>query len=332
MYLPSCTYYVSNSARQSSELRPVVNSPFLGDNVVVNSVQQAAACTRDPVNGLRDPVHGLRDPVHGLRDPVHGLRDPVHGLRDPVHGLRDYGSAAWLENSSPAKLPDYRHYCYEPRQQYRHQSGKWSVYHHHQTNHHHHHHHLQQASSPSSAYSFSPDEPVYRDSQTDGVFNHTNGERFLGYDHAGMVYAGGGHGATRYHTSAAFGDSNAVGSAARPPLPPATTTTNTTSPGLSGSVSKPLHSGVVPSVGRNRILPPGFDAFIIEAADERDKSHGSPVSPETGADLGEAKPGEEMGDDDKPSDPFRAAGTQGEDSPSSNEDHTKEPSMCYIHI
>ncbi|CAL8254572.1 unnamed protein product [Lota lota] len=179
MYLPSCTYYVSNSARQS-ELRPV-SSTFLSDNVV-NSVQAACA-------------------------------------RDAAPGLRDYGPA-WLENTS-TKLPDYRHYCYEPRQQ---------------------------------------------------------------------------------------------------PFP---------SGGL--SVSKPP-SGIVPSVGRNRILPPGFDSFIEAAEEERQgKNHCSPESPETETTRAGRKvtnPGEEMcAKKTEPVDPLRA-GMREEDSPSSNgtnEDHPKEP-------
>lgn len=266
MYLPSCTYYVSNPARQA-DLRSV-NPPFLGDPV-------PAACSRDT-----------------------------------VQGLRDYGST-WLDNSS-VKLPDYRHYCYEPRQQYRHQTGKWSVYH--QTNHHHHHHH------PSPSY-FSPEETVFRD-PADGVFNNNN-ERFVGYDHAGMLY--GGHGAaSRYHTST-FGDGNAAGSAARAFTPG----------GLPGSKTP---SGTVPSAGRNGILPAGFDAFIeaAEEHEEQEKIQCSPEGPETpGADRKDTHPGEEMCDKKtEPSEPLRA-GLQGQDSPSSNgtnEDNTKEPSMCCIYF
>ncbi|KAG7254812.1 hypothetical protein CRUP_033990 [Coryphaenoides rupestris] len=286
MYLPSCTYYVSNPAARQPELRPV-NSPFLSDSVV-NSVQAAAAaaaCTRDP-----------------------------------VQGLRDYGST-WLDNTGSATkpLPDYRHYALL-RAEAAAATGKWSVYHHHQTNHHHNPHRRHLAPSPSY---FSPDESVFRDSAltspSDAVLNNSS-ERFLGYDPA-VVY--GGHGAaaaaaaTRYHTHSAFSDSNSV-------VGPF---------GLSVSNSKPPSVAIVPSPGgRNRILPPGFDAFIdaTEEHQQRDgnKSRCSAESPETetpgGADNKDTHPGEEVCDKKtEPSDPLRA-GTQGEDSPSSNEDNSKE--------
>ncbi|KAK0152761.1 Homeobox protein Hox-D11a [Merluccius polli] len=326
MYLPSCTYYVSNPARQS-DLRSV-SSPFLADNVVVNPAAQ----------------------------------------EPPPPGLRDYGSVPWLDNgggsSASAKLPDYRHYCLEPRQQYRHQAGKWSVYHHHQAaaaaaaaaNHHHHHHHHRHHLAP-SPYSFSPDEATaFRDAALASPAEG-GGERFLGYDPAaGPVYGthgggGGGPAASRYHASAfSDGGCSLVGTAARPFPPPPSAGVGGVGGGLSASGSgsnnsKPPPLGIVPSVlGRNRILPPGFDAFI-EAAEvahdarrEEEKEGGRCSVPAESPGTETAKdphhhhhlhhPGEEIGGKRTgPSDPS-GAGTRGGDSPSSNgtnEDNAKEP-------
>jgi len=177
MYLPSCTYYVSNPAARQPELRPV-NSPFLSDTVV-NSVQS-------------------------LRD--YGSTWLDNTATKPLPDYRHY--ACYEPRQQQQQQQQYRHHQ---------QTGKWSVYHHHQSNHPHHqsnhpHHHHRRHLAPSPTY-FSPDEPVFRDSAlaspSDAVFNNSS-ERFLGYDPT-VVY--GGHGAAaaaRYHTHSAFSDSNSV--------------------------------------------------------------------------------------------------------------------------
>ncbi|KAG7270050.1 hypothetical protein CRUP_007150 [Coryphaenoides rupestris] len=293
MYLPSCTYYVSNPAGQTARVE-----------------------TRQLP---------LPERQRGELGPGRRRRRRLHP--GPVQGLRDYGST-WLDkhrlrHQTTAGLPDTTPATSRgQQQQYRHhqQTGKWSVYHHTRpTTPPPHRRHL----APSPSY-FSPDESVFRDSAltspSDAVLNNSS-ERFLGYDPAVGVRR------TRClllllllpvttHTRRS-GDSNSV-------VGPF---------GLSVSNSKPPSVAIVPSPGgRNRILPPGFDAFIdaTEEHQQRDgnKSRCSAESPETetpgGADNKDTHPGEEVCDKKtEPSDPLRA-GTQGEDSPSSNEDNSKE--------
>ena len=147
---------------------------------------------------------------------------------------------------------------------------------------------------------------------TDGGFNHS--ERFLGYDPAGTVY--GGPGAARYHT-AAFSDSGAVGSRAFPPA------------GLCGS--KPP-SGLRPSAGRTRVLPPVFDSFIEAAEEERrgkSRCSAGRLQTETRR-AGRREPGPGTGCEEKtgPLDPLRA-GMEEEDSASSTNEDPKEAGMCH---
>ncbi|CAL8298502.1 unnamed protein product [Merluccius merluccius] len=225
-------------------------------------------------------------------------------------------------------------------------------------NHHHHHHHHRHHLAP-SPYSFSPDEATaFRDAALASPAEG-GGERFLGYDPAaGQVYGthgggGGGPAASRYHASAfSDGGCSLVGTAARPFPPPPSAGVGgcgvgggLSASGSGSNNSKPPPLGIVPSVlGRNRILPPGFDAFI-EAAEvahdarrEEEKDGGRCSVPSESPGTETAKdphhhrhhhhPGEEIGGKRTgPSDPS-GAGTRGGDSPSSNgtnEDNAKEP-------
>ena len=245
----------------------------------------------------------------GVREPAgQGVRDPggQQGLWDPGQGLRDYGTSTWLDNSA-TKPPDYRHYRYETRQQ-------WSMYH--QTSHHHHHHHHHLAPAP--CY-LSPEDSALPSPCTEGGFNH-HSERFLGgYDPAGTVF-GGPPGTARYHT-AAF--SSGVGSRALIP-PPA---------GLCGSSKPP--PGLLPSAGRSRVLPPGFDSFIEAAEEERrGKNRCSAVgSLQTEscrrAGRRESGLGTVCEEKTRPLDPHRA-GMEEEDSASSANEDPKEPGIHQV--
>ncbi|XP_029926929.1 homeobox protein Hox-D11a-like [Myripristis murdjan] len=152
--------------------------------------------------------------------------------------FRDHGSALLDNNShSAGRLPDYRGYCYpEPRQQYA-PPGKWSLY---QTNH--------PAVSSSSSCFYTPEEIVFHGdpgltSPSERIFNNSN-DCFL---YGGAVY---GAPAPRYHAQTFAG-------ALR------------TFPG-SPSASKPP-SPLLSPVGRNGILPPGFDPFFeaTEGGDQK---------------------------------------------------------------
>ncbi|KAM4607401.1 homeobox protein Hox-D11a-like [Polymixia lowei] len=166
------------------------------------------------------------------------------GARDTT-AFRDYSTSLLDHNPSSGKLADYRHYCYEPRQQY-HPAGKWSLY---QANHH--------VPSASSCY-FTPDEAVFhRDpglpSQTEGIFN--NNDCFL-YD--GAVYGVG----PRYHAQT-FAESAVPLAGAQRTFPDG------------ASASKPS-SRFLSAVGRNGILPSGFDAFFEATEREQAKAESTP--------------------------------------------------------
>ncbi|XP_071392913.1 homeobox protein Hox-D11b-like [Centroberyx affinis] len=132
-------------------------------------------------------------------------------------------------NSHPAgRLPDYRGYCYpEPRQQYP-PPGKWSLY---------------QASrpvaSPPPSCFYTPEEVVFHGDPTlppssERIFNPNN-DCFL---YGGAVY---GAPSPRYHAQAFAGALRTFHGSPSAPKPP---------------------SPLLSPVGRNGILPPGFDPFF----------------------------------------------------------------------
>ncbi|XP_056148284.1 homeobox protein Hox-D11a-like [Lampris incognitus] len=156
----------------------------------------------------------------------------------------DYGPALLDHNHPTGRLPDYRNYfCYERRQQYQ-PTGKWSLY---QGTH--------NANSSPSCYYATPDEAAHP-SPSERVFG--GGDRYL-YDAA--VY--GAHGAG-YQP---FAESGVVLSGA-----------HMTFSSASPSASDKTHPRFLPPVGRNGILPPGFDPFFEVSEGGGSKREGAPAN------------------------------------------------------